>query len=184
MSPQKIRARLRRSAAEQVPVAVRRRFDPQERVEGIVLDIGARWVLLASLRDAAYFDGFTLLRLEDIRRVKVDPTFLPALRTGHTWPPSAPAGPLDLSDPAGFLAGIARQVPALALHEEARRPDMLWIAAPTEVGQKSILVRMIDPDCTWNDYLTKVKFRHLTRVDFGDDYIRAVLEVASPAEAI
>ncbi|GAA3705699.1 hypothetical protein GCM10022377_19320 [Zhihengliuella alba] len=184
MSSRKIRVRLRRSAAEQVPVVVRRRFDVQEEVLGIVLELGAHWVLLASLRDAAYFDGFTLLRLEDIHRVKVDPTFLPALRGREAWPPSGPARPLDLDGPLGFLPGIAEQAPVLALHEEARRPDMLWIAAVSEVGQKSVLVRMIDPDCTWNDFFTKVKYRHLTRIDFGDDYSRAVLEVAGPASPL
>lgn len=178
LSRKKIHARLQRSMAEQLPVVVGRRFDPHEQVHGIVLDVGTSWVLLTSLRDRAYFDGYTLVRLEDIRSLELDATFLPVLWTREVWPPSGPAEPLDLTGPAGFLPDIAQLATVLVLHEEIRRPDMVWIAAPAEVRQNSMWVRMIDPDCTWKDYLTKTKYKYLTRVDFGDDYSSAVLAVA------
>jgi hypothetical protein len=178
MSDKKVRKRLQRSLAECVPVVIVRRFDPAEKLRGFVLDIGAHWILLAALRDKAYFDGYTLVRIEDIRSAQTDATFLPVLRTQQEWPPSQPTEPLDLTGPASFLPAIGQLATVFVLHEETRRPDMTWIASPTEVRKNTTWVRMIDPDGTWNDFLTKSKYRHLTRLDFCDDYSRAVLSIA------
>jgi hypothetical protein len=178
MSDKKVRKRLQRSLAENVPVVIVRRFDLAEELRGFVLDIGTRWVLLAALRDKAYFYGYTLVRVEDIRRLRLETTFLPVLRTHPAWPPSKPPEPLDLTGPASFLPAIGRLATVFVLHEETRRPEMMWIAAPTEVRKNATWVRMIDPDGTWNDFQTKSKYRHLTRLDFCDDYSHAVLSIA------
>lgn len=47
-------------------------------------------------------------------------------------------------------------------------------------GRKSVWVLTVDPDMTWDGFMTKFKFKHLTRVDFVDDYTRAVRELAGP----
>lgn len=178
MSDKKVRRRLQRSQAESVPVVIVRRFDAAEELRGFVLDTGAHWVLLAALRDKAYFDGYTLVRIQDIRSLQIETTFLPVLRTQPAWPPSPLTEPLDLTGPASFLPAIGRLATVFVLHEEIRRPDMTWIATPAEVRKKATWVRIIEPGGTWTDFLTKSKYRHLTRLDFCDDYSRAVLSIA------
>lgn len=179
-SLEKIRSRLSRSMGELLPVGISRRCAPNEPVDGIVLDLADEWVLLAVLRDGGYFNGFTVLRVADISTVNSKKTFIPFLHSHQPWPPARPKEPIDLTGPASFLADVARTATVVGLWTEVRQPDMLWIGAPVEWGKKSAWVLTIDPNATWEDLMIKVKFKHLTRVDFSDDYINAVLELAGP----
>lgn len=176
----KVLSRLERSLSGHVPVRVSRRVAPDEVFDGVVSDLAAEWVLLACLRDGGYLNGYTMLRVADIRTVKTDERFVPFLQTHQSWPPAPPVKPVDLTGPARFLKDIAHTAPAMALYEEARRPDMLWVGAPVEWRRKSAWILTIDPDMTWDGFMTKFKFKHLTRIDFSDDYTRAVLELAGP----
>lgn len=179
-SSAKVRTRLERSLSGHVPVRITRRVAPDEVFDGVVLDLAAEWVLLACLRDGGYLDGYTVLKIADIRTVKADKRFVPFLQAHQSWPPARPAGPVDLTEPARFLKDIAQAAPVMALYREARRPNMFTVGTPVEWGRKSAWILGIDPDMTWRDYMTEFKFKHLTRIDFSDDYTRAVRELAGP----
>ncbi|MFF5791273.1 hypothetical protein ACFY5D_04440 [Paeniglutamicibacter sp. NPDC012692] len=169
--------------SELLPVYISRHCAPNELFGGIVLDLDAERVLLAGLRDGGYFDGYTIFRLADIRAVRASKTFIPFLHSHQPWPPARPPEPIDLAGPASFLADISQTAAVIGLHTEVRRPNMLWIGTPVEWGKKSAWFHTIDPRAQWDDLLIKVKFKHLTRVDFSDDYINVVFELAGHAPA-
>jgi hypothetical protein len=179
-SRRKIGASLRRSLSDVVPVRITRTVVPNEALDGIVLDLAPDWVLLAQLRGGGYFDGYCIVRRADLRRVETRTTFLPFLREHQPWPPAKPAGSVDLSGPHTFIADAARYASVVSLYEEARRPDMCWIGSPEDWGEKSAWILTIEPDATWDGFITRFKFKHLTRVDFADDYNNAVLTLAGP----
>ena len=60
-----------------------------DRLTGVVLDQGAKWVLMALDQDAG-FNGYVAIRLDDVRRVAV-PASAGFLRSAYlaerTWPP-------------------------------------------------------------------------------------------------
>ncbi|MGO2533415.1 hypothetical protein [Arthrobacter rhombi] len=177
-SPEKILTRLNLSHSEDVPIRIWRHSDPGEDLNGIVLQMAAEWVLLAAIRSGGYFDGYSIIRTGDIRAIKVETTFIPYLRTHQAWPPERPAGTIDLTGPASFLQEIWATAAVVVLYEEVRRPGMLWIGAPVERGKKSVWILTIAPDATWDTSMTKFKFKHPTRVDFSDDYSKAIFELA------
>lgn len=179
-SPEKILSRLNLSRSEDFPIRISRHSDPDEPLNGIVLQLATEWVLIAAIRDGGHFDGYSIIKTADIRAVKVETTFVPYLRTHQTWPPERPAGTIDLTGPSTFLQEIGRTATVVVLYEEVRRPGMLWIGAPIERGKNSAWILTIEPDATWDTSMTKFKFKHLTRVDFSDDYSKAIFELAGP----
>jgi hypothetical protein len=179
-SSAKVRTRLERSLSGHVPVSITRRIAPDEVFDGVVLDLAAEWVLLACLREGGYLNGYTVLRIADIGAVKTDQRFLPFLQAHQPWPPARPAEPIDLTGPDRLLKDIAQAAPIMTIYREARYPDALWIGSPVEWARKSAWILTIDPDMTWDDHMTKFKFKHLTRIDFSDDYTRVVEELAGP----
>lgn len=179
-SPAKVRARLERSLNGHVPVRIARHVAPDEVFDGVVLDLAAEWGLLACLREGGYLNGYTVLRIADIGAVKTDQRFLPFLQAHQPWPPARPAEPIDLTGPDRLLKDIAQAAPIMTIYREARYPDALWIGSPVEWARKSAWILTIDPDMTWDDHMTKFKFKHLTRIDFSDDYTRVVEELAGP----
>lgn len=179
-SPEKILMRLNLSLRADFPIRISRHSDPNEPLTGIVLQLAAEWVLVAAIRNGGYFDGYSIIRTGDIRTIKVETTFVPYLRTHQAWPPERPAGTIDLTGPASFLKDIWATAAVVVLYEEVRRPGMLWIGAPVERGKKSVWIFTIAPDATWDTSMTKFKFKHLTRVDFSDDYSKAIFELAGP----
>src|SRR4051794_37375811 len=94
-----VSARLSRAQQEQLLVTVRRWIPDADRLEGFVVGIGQKWVLLQRLSDRIAFDGWQLLRLKDIQAVSIDPNpdcfEVRALKARSLWPPSAPKLALD-----------------------------------------------------------------------------------------
>lgn len=79
-----------------------------------------------------------------------------------------------------MLRSVAENTPVYGLHEEGRRPGSLWICSPRQWRKRSVWVRMIEPDGTWDEMWTNTRFKHLTRVDFLDDYSVAMGQIAGP----
>lgn len=171
---------LQRSLTDSVPVRIVRSVAPDETLDGIVLDLKRDWILLAKIRNGGYFDGYSIARPADFRRVHTDARFLPFLREHQTWPPAKPREPIDLSSPSSFISAAARLADIVTLFEESRRPDMCWIGSTADWGKKSVWILTIDPDTTWDKYMTQFKFKHLTRIDFADDYNKALVKLAGP----
>lgn len=57
---------------------------------------------------------------------------------------------------------------------------MCRIGSPADWGKKSVWILTIYPDRTWDDYMTQFKYKHLTRIDFADDYNKALVKMACP----
>ena len=153
---------------------------PDEILDGIVLELTADWVLLARLRDGGYFNGYSIVRLADFRRVESRTTFLPFLREHQPWPPAKPAEPIDLGGPAAFITDAVRLAGVVSLFVEVRRPDECWIGSPVHWGKKTVWIQTIEPDATWEEMMIPFKFKHLRRIDFLDDYNKALVILAGP----
>lgn len=96
-------ADLKDAARTRQPVTIKIRDGRGWNEDGVVLDVGQCWFLLAVIRDGAYPDGFQLRRNKDVKKVRVKTQFLPALVEAPGWPLSWPGPQLDLRDPRAFL---------------------------------------------------------------------------------
>lgn len=75
-------------------------------VEGYVVDVGERWVLIAVLDASIFIDGFAAVPIADIARVEPrngSREFVErALRLHDEWPPTSPAEKISLDDLGSF----------------------------------------------------------------------------------
>jgi hypothetical protein len=176
----KLLATLRESLEAGTPVQVQRSVEPEEVLEGVVLELSDEWVLLAGLREGAYLNGYHALRVKDLVDVEPETRFLPFLQRHQTWPPARPAGDLELSDLRSIVTVGASVAGVVSIYREAKRPGTLLIGAPIEWTKKSLWLLPVTPQCRWEDHMDQIRLKDVTQVGFGGDYETAVLEVAGP----
>ncbi|MDR2256479.1 MAG: hypothetical protein LBE25_10830 [Arthrobacter sp.] len=175
-------ADLKDAARTRQPVAIKIREGRGWNEDGVVLDVGKRWFLLAVIRDGAYPDGFQLRRTKDVRKVRVMTQFLPALVEDERWPLSWPGPALDLRDSRAFLPQLDGVATVVSIREFVRRPNSFWVGQLLGGGHKRFWLRTLSPECVWDDTHIRPKFDDLTQVDLFDDYSNALLRVAGPPD--
>lgn len=177
-SKKKIRSLLARSLKDSLPVRIRRTVERHETEPGIVLDMNAEWVLIASIRDGGYLDGYRVFRVGQLRRVELETTFEKFLHQSAQWPPAPPSPSFELTNPKTIVEGAVKAATIVTLFQEVKRPGRCVIGAPVEWRKKSLLLQTIDRGAKWEDYVVKISFKNLTQVSFGGDYEKALLYLA------
>ncbi|MEV6874665.1 hypothetical protein [Amycolatopsis sp. NPDC051128] len=174
--------RLKRAQASYELVRVSRVLGDADPVEGYVVDVGERWVLVAVLDASVVVDGFVAVPIADIARVKTrrgSREFVErALRLRDEWPPAPPAATISLGDLVPLVRSAARQYPTITIHIEGRDPDVCFIGIPVKFGRRSLRLLEVDPNAEWWDRSRKWAWSDITRVDFGGRYERTLFEVA------
>lgn len=181
---EKVLERLRRAQDELALVRIDRGSD-LDLIEGYVVAVGAEWLLLAVLDGAIVLDGHTALRLQDVRAVRQRSSgdmAQQALTLREQWPPTLPAVQLDLDSARGLLTSLLAQ-PVITVHPELDDPDVCFVGAPAELGDRSLRLLEVTPRGVWNSRPTKHRVEDITRVDIGGRYEQALLSVAGPATA-
>ena len=60
--------------------------------------------------------------------------------------------------------------PLIVIHRERIDSEVCWIGKIAEIKKSSFLLKSIDPNAEWDEELTKVSFKDITRVEFGNGY--------------
>lgn len=150
-----------------------------DRIEGIVLQIGARWVLMAQTTDGGYFDGFAAFRLRDAASITLDPTFAGEFaKTQPEWPPSSPFD-VDLDSTTSVLSSFARGGELIGLQKERER-SAVWIGTLDEMASRFVYLNEVKPDATWHPRPLGYKLRSITMVEAGSRYLRGLSAIAGP----
>jgi hypothetical protein len=156
---------------ERMLVNFRRPFE-QGSVNGVVLDIGPRFFLLALIDDGCRCNGFQCFRLSDVRGLEAPHKYaefvVEALKKRGQRIPSKPRVNMDSIE--ALLTSASRAFPLVTLHREVVDPDVCHIGRVEEVGKGRISILGIGPDAKWDDKPTEYRVRDITRVDFGGDY--------------
>ncbi|BDV31945.1 hypothetical protein [Microbacterium terricola] len=173
-------SRLTAAAVSQEIVALWSRSDPDDRIDGFVVAVGAKWALIALTLDGGYFDGHELVRIKNVRKVRHNRSFESRFsRTLPEWPPAPPATPepIDLNStrrmlrtavPAGALIGI----------ECEHRPGMRNIGVVVDTTSQRIVLQEVDPHAAWIEGTRRWRIRRLVTVTLDDGYQRALAELA------
>jgi hypothetical protein len=179
----KVAARLARAQAEGLLVRVRRTLPDADVVDGFVVGVGAEWLALAWLSDRIELDGWSLLRVADVRSVKIEPDEecfeIRALRARGQWPPTDPGVPLD--DTAAAVLAIGASWPLVAVHRELDRPDEAWVGAVRGVKGSTLTLLEVGVQADWGRKTRSYDLDDLTRLDFGGGYEQALALVAGEA---
>jgi hypothetical protein len=175
-----VEARLRRALNSREPVRVRRNIRGADVLDGYVQAVGAKWMLLAVLRDVT-LDGFVALRLKDI--AKAERCYAPkfwrrALELRGEWPPAAPMDEITLDGIRGLLEPAGEAL--VAVYIEREDPGVCFIGVPVKVTRRRLHLTEVTAKAKWRTDGSRWDLKSITRVDFGDRYMRALTAVAGP----
>jgi len=141
-------------------------------VNGYVLALGPRWLLLSLVCGDVRFNGFQCFRLRDVRKLQIPHPhgeFIEAaLRKRGERVPKKPR--VSVASPKELLRSANRLFPLVTIHREQVDPDVCWIGRVCDVDEKRVALLEIDPNARWDDKPTDYRLREITRVDFGGDY--------------
>jgi len=162
------------------------RASSSDDLDGFVLGIGELWVLIATLSESIYIDGFALIPLGEIVDVEDrsdEMRFVQrALALQRSWPPPRPAVPIDLNDTAAMFKAIAATAPVVTVFTERVDDDVCFIGVPRNITAESLMLREIRYDATWSVKPSTWSFAEITRIEFADRYSGIIFAVASESE--
>ncbi|MHA7239115.1 hypothetical protein [Arthrobacter sp. TMS1-12-1] len=180
---EKTRSRLLTAQQEQFMVRLGRRSRPGQRVDGFVVAVGRKWVLLAQTMDGGFFDGYAAVRLREISRVRPDRSFEQQFaKTRPEWPPGVPSGrPIpDLDTTSGMLKSFLAPGVLFSI-ERDKKYDAVWIGVPNELTRRYLYLWEVRPDATWHDAPQGYARRSITVARIGDHYLEGLAAIAGPA---
>lgn len=171
---------LKRAAESLTLVRVHRSPRNADRVDGFVLEVGRKWVLIADTRDGGFFDGLVAVRLKHVVSVEQDVTFASRFsRTQPEWPPTASA-PFDLDTTQGLLRDLSRLSPVIAIEQEGRFDTaMMWVGKVTEISDGRLWLLEVRPNAKWRKRERGYRLKRITKASVGDEYLTALTTVAA-----
>lgn len=185
--------KLQNAAETQLPVRIKRGKlkAGTDVIDGLVTNIGSGWVLVTSMEDNTYFDGWELLRLKDITRVhrrgsSFEQYFLRAISVLGTGPEVPTSITTALSGPENeVVASVILSEKMCGISLEKTRPDELYVGIfEGQWGEKTFGLRQISPSGTWHEDLSPFKAKHITRVSIGGRYNNALEQFGDPWEKL
>jgi hypothetical protein len=187
-SARSIRDLLRDAQESQDLVWVKRTGRGWQRREGYVLQIGPKWMLMATPDDRVRPDGYSLLRTKDVASVTRGKThdrlFRQHLEMHGHWPPQLPPSEVDLTGLRAAIGSLAAQFPLVCLFTEEARPNVCYIGSVTKMTDRNVEMIEITTQGEWKTTLTRWKLHAITRVDVDGGYERALAEVGGTPPTI
>jgi hypothetical protein len=152
-------------------------------IQGYVVAVGTKWLLLHALGGSVFLEGHCALRIADVVSVRrpANRRFVRrAIELDGQWPPCAPTGTVALDTTRGLIESLARLSPLVTVHTERRHPGICYIGVPQAYPQGSVELLDITSKASWVDKPRRWRLRDITRVEIGGPYERALYEIGGP----
>ncbi|MEZ0493504.1 hypothetical protein AB2L28_14795 [Kineococcus sp. TBRC 1896] len=185
-APRRTTELLAAARADSVLVRVHRAVGEEEVewLEGYVVALGRRWLVLACVSTDVWPTGWSAVRLRDVSVVepRANARFTTeALRRRDQWPlPPVPVH-LDLDSRRGLLTSLVGSEEIVALHPERRDPDVCFVGVVREVGEHWVELLEVTTAAQWETATTRRAVEAVTRIDLAGGYESALRLVAGPA---
>jgi hypothetical protein len=172
----KIDAQLREAQIKKLIIQFSRPFEEGSFI-GYVIEIGAKFFLLAVLDDGLAFKQYSCLRIADIRNLEVPAkreSFYKAVRKirKDKLPPKIK---VDLTNAASILRTLHPSV--VTVHRERIGPGTCIIGRITNDNNVDFEILKIDPDAKWDSKPSYYRLNQITQIDLPGPYEKALLLV-------
>ena len=147
---------------------------------GFVLDANEKFTLVNNFDFDSGATGFAVFENKSVKDYELydDPASFDALllKIKKVKPKEKPAVSIDSI--ADLIKTTSEIFPLVVIHREKIDNEVCWIGKVAEIKKKSFLLKSIDPNAEWEEELTKVPFKDVTRVEFGNGYENSLNLVA------
>ncbi len=89
---------------------------------------------------------------------------------------------ISIDSMTDLIKTASETFPLIVVHREKIDSETCWIGKIVEIKKKSFLMRAIDTNAEWEEHFTKVAFKDVTKIDFGNGYENALILVADYRE--
>ena len=163
-------------------VRVKRSIRRADELDGYPVGVGKKWFLLHVMNPEMFLNGYTALRIRDVKRVRrlADDGF-PAQAlslAGETR--EVPEG-VDLASTKALLLTAAASFRLVTIHIEEVDPSVCFVGSPASASEKKLRLLEISPGAEWDRKPTVWALRSISRVDFGGRYKTALQAVGGEA---
>lgn len=173
---------LRRMQDKHKAIRLVRRIQGADRLDGFIVGVGRKWLLLAKLPDVRV-DGFVAVRIRDIQRVQVSPCDQLSrrlLESTGAWPPAGPNAPIDLDRTSRLVQTSYAHAGLLNIQVEGVDPEVALIGSPSLDGKKWVVLDEVTSESEWDGSVSRWRRSEITRVEFSGSYESDLLLVAGP----
>ena len=174
---------LQAAQAESMVVQIWRSSYESESEIGYVTSIGADLILLLCISTEIRFNGFTVIRIQDISELEAPHAHTDFVEEAlHIRGESVEHAPLvDLSDIGASIRTAGELFPLVALHRELVDSTVCHIGQVVSVTPEFVSIIEIDPDAEWEREPSTYSLSEVTRIDFGGGYEEALALVGGTA---
>lgn len=178
MSRKKTMKQVRKALLNHDLVELPRNLKRADLVEGYVVSIGTRWVVLATPNGGSP-DGWTVVRRADVRSVweGLGERFTRRMYEFEScWPPAPPAAPLALNGTVRELIdSAAAAFPLVVMYVDDEYNSQ--IGRPMRWTSKWVYWRDLDRNAEWVPTLHRYRQSNILRLDLGGRYEASLARV-------
>lgn len=164
-------------------VRVHRKDIESSYLDAYLLDASESLVLLQVVTERIDFDGYDVVRCEDISRAVRSPraAYVEKALALKRLRPKKPKR-IALESTAALLESVNAAHPLFVIHRERKAPDVCEVGQLVDVGPRSYRIRWISPDAVLETKPRRYDLGDVTRVQFDNGYEKTLAMVAA-AEA-
>lgn len=174
----KVQSKLQRALATSSIYRLSREIDAMERVDGFVVGLGAKWVLVARTMDGGYSDGLVALRVRDISSLAKDRSFETAFAMTQPRPGPDDLATIDLDRTDQVIETMSCLSSLIAVERDRTEPGCLWIGRYVGTHGRWVGLLEVRPDASWHRKPLGYRMREVTSVSIGSHYLTALAAVA------
>jgi hypothetical protein len=167
-----VRSELEAAQAEPWVIKLERgNFEPEGEM-GYILAIGPSLLLLLIISTEIRFNGFTVIRIEDITKRAAPHTHAEFVEEvlRHRGESVEEAPSVSVADMPSAIQAISKLFPTVAIHREAEDSSICHIGKVVRVDAEHVHLLEIDPDAKWEAEPAHYRISEITRLDFGGGY--------------
>jgi hypothetical protein len=147
-------------------------------IDGFVVGLSDRWVLIARTLDGGHSDGLIALRVRDVSKVTKDTSFETRFALTQSWRSTEEIESIDLTNVETVIGTMGNLSRIIAIEEEKVAPGSIAIGRYEGKHRKEFGLLFLGTDATWDVESTAYRSKGVTTVSIDGFYLVALASVA------
>lgn len=149
-----------------------------DRIDGFVVGLGDKWVLIARTMDGGYSDGLIAIRVRDVSALAKDRSFETEFAVTQAQPAPADLAAIDLDRTEKVIATMSSLASLVAIERERVRTGCIWIGKYVGKRGKWFGLLEVRPNASWHRKPRGYRLGDVTTVSINSHYLIALAEIA------